>query len=237
MPFWIKDSAAQAGMTPTLPAAQEYFRRVREKIEAACQNGRLQCKQHGSGVVPPFELRWTRAYIHEFLRLLGLALVPVPNTVAVPVSRFNVSPDLGRIYQAVTMTDYFDTLRESNSADQGERLYVNPLRDWRSGMVLPYQMIAALLLVLSAPALLFRWTIAKVPPDIFLWAATIFYSFTAVRLGALAYLATFFGPFNSRILFSTHVVALIFAPVLIANAVLAWRAGRRGAGAGAAASG
>ena len=225
MPFWIKDAAAQAGLTPTLPAAQAYFRRVRERIEAACAAGRLKCEDRGGGIVPPFELRWTRAYAQEYVRLLGMVLVPRPNTVTEPPSRFNVSPELGRIYQAVTMTDNFDAEREARLAEDGARLYQNPLAPLRAAIALPLQLLAALLLAASLLALVYRWLRCRIlPPDAFLWLATVWYAFAAVRLAALAYIATFFGPFDARVLFSTYTVGLILAPLLLIEALRARRA-------------
>ena len=67
MPFWIKDEAFRAGLTPSLPQAQAYFRRIRADIERACVEGRLRCVGKGAAMVPPMELRWARAYVGESL--------------------------------------------------------------------------------------------------------------------------------------------------------------------------
>lgn len=225
MPFLIKDVAAEAGLTPTLPAAQAYFQRVRERIEAACAAGRLKCEDRGSGIVPPFELRWTRGYVQELAQLLGMLLLPRANTVGEPRSRFTVSPELGRIFQAVTMTDNFDAERETRLGEDRDRLYRNPLAPLRTVIALPLQLLAALLLVASLPALAYRWLRCWVlPPDAFLWLATMWYAYVAVRLAALAYIATFFGPFDWRVLFSTYTVGLILAPLLLVDALRARRA-------------
>ncbi|MGH8222557.1 MAG: hypothetical protein ACREQZ_06250, partial [Woeseiaceae bacterium] len=79
MPFWIKEQAYQAGLTPSLPAAQAYFRRVREGIEQACAQGSLRCTPAGEGLVPPMELRWTRALVGEWFRLARTTLAPDPH--------------------------------------------------------------------------------------------------------------------------------------------------------------
>lgn len=224
MPFWIKDAAADAGLTPTLPAAQAYFRLVRERIEAACSAGRLKCADRGAGFLLPFELRWTRAYVQTLGHVLGMALVPQPNTISEPAVRFKVSTELGRMYQAVTMTNGFDALRETSLSDDGGRLAPNPLAPLRTTMVVPFQLLAALLLVASLAALVYRWARSgALPPGPLLWIATVFYVFTALRVSALAYVGITLGPFDPRIVISSHVVALVFAPLLM---VEAWRAHR-----------
>ena len=78
MPFWIKDEAFNAGLTPNLAATQDYFLRVRTDIESACAAGRLRCTPNGQGFLPPMELRWTRAYVGEAYRLLRMTLTPEP---------------------------------------------------------------------------------------------------------------------------------------------------------------
>jgi hypothetical protein len=45
----IKDAAWEAGVTPDLPKAQEFFRAAREDIERACREGRLTCRPDGNG--------------------------------------------------------------------------------------------------------------------------------------------------------------------------------------------
>lgn len=224
MPFWIKDAAADAGLTPTLPAAQAYFRLVRERIEASCGAGRLKCADRGHGILLPFELRWTRAYVQTLWHILGMALVPQPNTISEPAIRFKVSTELGRMYQAVTMTSGFDALRETSLADDDGRLAPNPLAPLRTSMAVPFQLLAALLLVASLAALAYRWARAgALPPGPLLWIATVFYVFTALRVTALAYVGLSLGSFDPRIVISSHIVALLFAPLLM---VEAWRAHR-----------
>lgn len=229
MPFWIKDAAADAGLTPTLPAAQTYFRLVRERIEASCSAGRLQCVDRGQGFLPPFELRWTRAYVQEFKHLLGMAIAPHPDKIAYPMVRFKFSTELGRTYRAVTMTHGFDALGESGLTGEGGRLVPNPLAPLRAAMRVPFQLLAALVLVASLAALAYRWARSDaLPPGPLLWIATVFFVFAAIRMAALAYVGIRLGPFDPRIVFSTYVVALVFAPLLLLEAMRAHRAWLQG---------
>ena len=233
MPFWIKDAAFLAGKTPDLPAAQAYFRRIREGIEAACAAGRLTCRDTGAGFLPRFELRWTRAYVHALMGVAGMGVMPAANPVHASPARFNVAPELGRVYQAVTMTDHFDSQLETSHAGAGGRLFGNPLAGLRPAITLPFQVLAALLLVFSFAALAFRWLrVGAHPPDALLWISTVFYAFILLRVAALAYAATYMGPFDPRVMFSNHIVALMLAPLIFSQAWRVRRAALPGAASG-----
>jgi hypothetical protein len=118
MPFWIKDAAFQAGLTPDLPQAQEFFRQARLDIEKACQDGRLQCRNRGTGLFPPFELRWTRAYVHEWRGIMKMMMQTGFQIPGQPPSTYPVDVEYGRMYQMVTMTHHYDTLLQfSNQAE------------------------------------------------------------------------------------------------------------------------
>ena len=218
--FWIKDGAAQAGLTPTLPDAQAYFREIREGIEAACSAGRLKCRPWGTGLMAPFELRWTRAYVHALLHLGGMALLPEVTSIEKPPARFNVAVELGRQYQAVAMVDYFDSLRETSLADESGRLFRNPLAPLRVALVGPYQVTMAILLVCSIFALAYCWLVPDVPrASATLWFVTVLFVYSVLRLMALAYVSTFLGPFDSRMVLSTYVLSSFVAPLSIVEAL------------------
>lgn len=126
MPFWIKGAAFQAGLTPDLSRAQEFFRQARLDIEKACQDGRLQCRNRGTGLIPPFELRWTRAYVHEWRGIMKMMMQPgfqIPDEPPVPV---NV--EFGRVYQVVTMTHHYDTLLQVSNQDKAWKNYPQNLQ-------------------------------------------------------------------------------------------------------------
>src|SRR5512143_1663892 len=72
MLFWIKDAAFEAGLTPDAVSAQKFFRQARLDIERACGDGRLTCRDKGQGLMPRFELRWTRAYLKELRALVEM---------------------------------------------------------------------------------------------------------------------------------------------------------------------
>jgi hypothetical protein len=127
MPFWIKDAAFQAGLTPDLPTAQEYFRNVRLDIEMACKDGRLQCKDKGTGLIPPFELRWTRAYVQECLGIMKMIMQPDIRVPGQPPSTYPVDANYGRMYQEVTMTHHYDTLLQASNQDEAWKSYSQDL--------------------------------------------------------------------------------------------------------------
>jgi len=228
MPFWIKDGAAAAGLTPTLVAGQRYFRRVRKAIEAACARGALKCTDRGSGFIPPFELRWTRALVHAFGAVLEMTLAPNPNTMSAPPVLYNVSVSLGRIFQAVTMTDHFDTLAQTSAVDApAQPGYRNPLAGWRVPLARLYRPLAAALIALGLVAVVLRWTlyphVAEAP---LFWFGALFFAFAALRLAALADVSVFLGPFDPRIMFSTYTGALLVSPAAVADLIRARRASR-----------
>jgi hypothetical protein len=219
MPFWIKDAAFSAGLAPDLVTAQKYFRGVREHIEEACRSGRLKCTSRGAGLLPPFELRWTRAFVAELRRLLGMLLIPLPDGLGGPGTDRNTYPELRRVAQTVTM-DVTDTKTQLGSKPAAAPLVADAFVGWRWAMLTPYLVIAAIVLALGLPALFYCWTAPAVhPPSVLLWVVTVFFAYSAARLLALTYVATFFGPFDPRIIFSTYTAALIFCSATIAEAV------------------
>lgn len=219
MPFWIKDAAFSAGLTPNLVAGQQYFKGVREHIEEACRSGRMKCSSRGTGLLPPFELRWTRAFVTEFTRLLGMVRNPLPEGLGGPGTDRNTYPELRRMVQTVTM-DVTETKMQVGLKTAGAPLVADAFVGWRWAMMTPHLVIASMVLVLGLLALFYCWAAPAVhPPSVLLWVVTVFFAYSAARLLALTYVATFFGPFDPRIIFSTYTAALIFCPVAIAEAV------------------
>lgn len=219
MPFWIKDAAFSAGLTPNLVAGQQYFKGVREHIEEACRSGRIKCTSRGTGLLPPFELRWTRAFVTEFTRLLGMVRNPLPDGLGGPGTDRNTYPELRRMAQTVTM-DVTETKMQMGLKTAVAPLVADVFVGWRWAMMTPHLVIASMVLVLGVLALFYCWAAPTVhPPSVLLWVVTVFFAYSTARLLALTYVATYFGPFDPRIIFSTYTAALIFCPVAIAEAV------------------
>ena len=229
MPFWIKDAAGELGLTPDLETGQQYFRRVRERIEEACRSGKLRCQYRGSGLIPPFELRWTRAYLEELSVLAMMTLSPNPNTVTDPTVLYNVPLRLGRIFQAVAMTSHFDARAQTGAKDaQALRPFHNALAGWRGPWERIFRPLAALLLVLGMVALTCRWVLfPNVAETPLLLIATLFFAFAAFRLAVLSYVAVYFGDFDPRLVFATYTGAILLAPVAITDLVSAYQMSRQ----------
>lgn len=217
MPFWIKDSAAAAGLTPDLRSAQRYFREVREKIETLCGRGELACRAKGDGLLPPMELRWTRAFLLELRRVLWMAIYPDPHTLVEPPATYRVPLEIGRIYQLITMTSGFDTLAQFGMSVGGDRPAIkNPLAPLRLLISIVMRLLGAFLIVAGLWVLVWRWVMyPKVPFSAVFWLGAVFWSFSILRMLALGYVAVFFGPFEPRIVFSTYTVALALSCFLI----------------------
>jgi hypothetical protein len=215
MLYWIKDEAFRAGFTPSLPAAQDYFRRVRLGIEKACAAGKFGCTDRGQGFLRPLELRWTRAYVAEGFRLARMALVPDINFKWPGPESGEVPEELVRKYRAVTLTDGSPARRPSNSS---------MLVGFRNALVAPYQAVAALLLVAALAALAVRlWVADRAPLPPIALLGVVAGLYMLFRLAALTYVAVFLGPFVSRIVFSTYALSVIIAVPFIVETVLAWR--------------
>jgi hypothetical protein len=206
MPIWIKDAAYLAGLTPTLPAAQDYFRRMREEIERACEHGALRCTPKGDGLVAPMELRWTRALVGEAWALIKMVLVPDPYLRRVSYLTYDMPPEIAAAFRFVTM-----------SKDLSSDRYAWPA-------VSLFQTIAALLLLGAFATLLQRlWNYDRVPLDPLALVSAVVGLYFLARLAVLCYLTVFMGPLVPRFVFSTYAVGLLLALPLVAQGVIAWR--------------
>ena len=225
MLFWIKDSAFEAGLTPDLPTAQAFFGKAREEIERACREQRLRCTPRGSGLVPPIELRWTRAFVTEWWRLAKTAFSPAPNVVVSPPVIYPVQNDLGRVYQAVTMTDYFDTERQRSFKEvPARRPYVSPLGYLRDRLGEPYQQVMTWVSVAALAALLVG-LVSRGGQGLSAFAvvAVVFVGFLVLRLSAVAYVAVYMGAFDPRMMFSTYALLVLIAVPLLVEGTTALR--------------
>lgn len=225
MPFWVKDVAFQAGLTPDLPTAQEYFRAARLDIERACSEGRLKCAPKGNGLIPPFELRWTRAYVKEWFMLMGMTLIPYIDYPKTEPLIFSVDPNYGRIVQVVTMTHQFDTLLEmSRNPPVSAPRYKNSMAEWRDYIMIAYHRYGIFLEIAGLLALLLRlrlWKVVPLSPLSYVAAVVTGYAFA--RQTALAHVAVYMGYFDPRLIFSIYSVALLIAPLIIVEGITTLR--------------
>lgn len=276
--FWIKDAAFQAGLTPTLPAAQAYFNKARMEIEDACRKGKLACRNKGGGLLPTFEIRWTRALLQEMLGILKMMTMPGIGIVPIPPPTFPVDVDYGRMYQVVTMTHHYDSqLQAENNAEtwknQPQNLYlslkywlrypdiainndfgpqaggsvtgaevhyqrhgrhegrlwqdvkskdssalqlISPIESWKARILVMYEKFGLVLELLGMLAFLVRifiWRVCPLSPLV--WIVLIFTVFTGLRLLALSYVSVYMGGLDMRLFFSTYVIAILIAPLII----------------------
>jgi hypothetical protein len=215
MPFWIRDQAHNAGMTPSLIEGQDYYREVREAIALACASGRLECTPKGDSLIPPMEIRWTRAYIAEAWRLAKMAVAPDPNTVATPTAADNVSRDLTRMFGEVTMSHRF-----AINASTGPTRFNGGT--WRVAIAKPYRVAAAILLMAALIFLAVRlWVADRRAPGALALIGIIFGLYCLIRLAALSYVAVYMGPFDPRMVFSIYAAAVLLALPFIAETIIA----------------
>jgi len=278
--FWIKDAAFEAGLTPTLPGGQAYFRRVRLEIERACQEGRLKCRDRGQGLIPPFELRWTRAFLQEMTGVLHMMTMPRIAVVGTAPPTYSVDAELGRVYQMVTMTHQYYSELETNMDETwnnqpkdlylslkywlrypdvainqvfgvkagGEQMgaqahyqrhgqhegrvwqepaggadqasgFVSPIESWKVQILIKsYEELGWVIEIFGALAFLLRLSLwRRAPLSPLMWVALMFTLFTGVRVLALSYVSVYIGRLDVRLFFSTYVVVLLMAPLIIAD--------------------
>lgn len=228
MQFWIKDAAWEAGLTPDLPKAQEFFRSAREDIERACGEGRLKCNPNGSGLLPPFNLKWTRAYVREFFTLLAMTAVPDPNFPVTGLDRREVDATFGRVFQFVTMTHDFDAQAHAKGVGVAMPRYASPLASWRSTIDDIYRILAPGIVLLTVAAFAARLALWRsIPPCALSLTAAIFVGYTLIRIAALSYVAVYLGKFDDRLVFATHSLILLIGFFVVADAVSAARAAKR----------
>jgi hypothetical protein len=226
--FWIKDAAWEAGLTPTLPEAQKFFRAARVDIERACGEGRLKCTPNGSGLFPPFELKWTRAFVREFLGILAMAAAPNPYLLATAPERYDVDTNFGRMVQFVTMTPDFDAAANAVRETTARPRYVSPLSNWRESIGDLYKLFAAALSLLTMAAVVVRIALWRsVSPNAISILTAIFTGYTVIRLMAISYVGIYYGhELGDRFMYSTHSFLLLISFLAIADATNAARVAR-----------
>ncbi|MFY9314132.1 MAG: hypothetical protein WAO95_01075 [Burkholderiales bacterium] len=208
--FWIKDAAFQAGLTPSLPEAQAYFRAVREDIERACSDGRFRCVRNGNGVIPPPELRWTRAYLAELRRMTAM-LFPrgfeSGDQSAIPPT---APPPLARAFATLT---HAESASYFGSWAPGAKAALSGAREW---VAWAYSLLANIVVgaaVVAFTLALMRGFARRQPVVGMALGITLLYVF--VRIAALAYVAVYMGHYEPRMIFTAYAAMLFVAPVMI----------------------
>jgi hypothetical protein len=211
MIWWIKQSAAEAGLTPTLLSGQAYFRGVREQIDALCASSALACKRNGDGMFPPFELRWSRAYLEELQRIISLLLLPSIEVISHDAQPVNGAKGLVSVYQQITMTSVTENSTFDHENINGMVLG-RVLSEWRATIGFISGLVITAVIILASIALLWRWAMyPNVPLSPIFLLCSIFWIYSIFRILALAYVAVFFGPYESRIIFSTYTGLIILS--------------------------
>ena len=207
LPFWIKDAAYDAGLTPDLPSGQAYFRTVREDIATACASGRLACVPKGGGLIPPFELRWTRSFVQETGRLAQMLAWPEHSVRQIPTSVHG--PKLNALFADVTGGAVKAAPASLPAAEDEPGFW--PI--FRSAYGL-----AAVALIAGAlgACLLCAWTRVDLPRGALTVSIGAFAAYIVVRLGALSYIAITMGRYDPRMVMSSHILLVFVAPCIIA---------------------
>lgn len=200
MPWWVKQASAEAGLTPTLVAGQEYFKSIREQIEALCQQSHLRCRFSGEGIIPPMEFRWFRSYIQEFSRIAAMLIYPKVSVVSASDQPVNASRDLVERYQHVTMTSVTE-----NPLPDRVTLVGTLQAELRGTFAVMGAFLNGLAVIVGMVTIIWRGIMyPSVPVTPIYLLCLAFFGYSLIRLLALAYVAVFLGPFEPRIVFSTY---------------------------------
>lgn len=197
----VKNAAAEVGRTPTLSEGQNYFKSIRNQVEALCTSGELRCLPNGNSILPPMQLRWFRAYLQNLGMLIEMAFYPSVEVISSDDMSINAASSLVEIYQQVTMTSVTHNPKLNNVPSEINH-FQSQFRTTISSLIFH---INGLVIFLGSIALIWRLVMypnIKFGPLYTICAAFWIYSF--VRLLALAYVALFFGPFEPRMIFSTY---------------------------------
>jgi hypothetical protein len=212
LPFWIKDAAYLAGLTPDLRSAQAYFQAVREDIEAACIGGRLTCVPKGEGLVPPFELRWTRAFVGEARNILRHLLLPDWDERQSLVTEHG--PKVEEAFASVTRSAVSSGPR---SQDDTAHMYQAP---WIERLRPVYNITSVALITCAlGTCLAALWVFGGLPPNPLSISAAVLGAYLLARLIALAYLAVYMGRYDLRMMMSSHILLVSLSPCIIAVAL------------------
>jgi hypothetical protein len=223
MPFWIKDAAFTAGLTPTQSQAQRYFQQIREAIEAACAQRRMHCAPKGDSLVPPMELRWSRAWFTEVSRIATMILLPRPEVGMSRHTAVGMPSELARELMAVTLSTHHVRIPSTNGLYENSENPVDSLQSRLEAIItLPVRYGTALLITLAIVLGLYRactgpphsWSAIEV-------SALVLGGYLLIRLAILGWVAVFMGPLDYRIALSSHILCVAFAlPILAQQAIL-----------------
>ena len=217
MPWWVKRASAEAGLTPTLPAAQAYFKSIREQIENLCGSKKLSCRASGQGIIPPMELRWFKAYLQELSRITFMLFYPKVELVTWNAQPVNAASSLAGKYQFVTMTsvaanppiDHKSTVSALQAESRGTLAFIDAI-------------FISITIFFSTLAIVWRWAmypgVALTP---LYQLCAVFWAYSLLRMLALAYVAVFFGRFEPRIVFSTYTGFAILGILAIWDSIQA----------------
>ena len=216
MPWEVKKAAADVGRTPTLKEGQNYFKSVRKKVESLCASGELRCQPNGDGILPPMELRWFRAYYENFVLLIGMSIYPSVDVISSDDMPVNAARRLVEIYQQVTMTSVTENAQPDALASKFSKLR-SQLRSLIANLVMHFNGLAILLGSVALIWRLIMYPNVKVGPLYLICA--VFWTYSIIRLLALTYVAVFFGPFEPRMIFSTHITLGVLSIFVIWDSI------------------
>ena len=103
----FREAVCRAGHCESAATAADYYRRLADEINTACEGNRLECLASSSSMMPP----WRDEYLGPLIRALGHALV-----VLTTYEGFNASPDLS-VGPEELLTTFRDLTRDRLSPD------------------------------------------------------------------------------------------------------------------------
>ena len=212
--FWIKDSAYDAGLTPSLVQAQEYFRLAREDIEIACKDGRLTCIPQGQGYIPPLELKWLRAYTFEFFKIISMSIQPEQALYSKVNTDVKIDNNVINLFSKFAFND---ELIIANQSEINVAL-LNLMKKFTELMLAFYSLFSISIIILAFICWILLVKIKlNNSNNIVLWLGALGYGYCFTRIVALSYLAVFMGRYESRMIFPIYTTLMLISPIFILN--------------------
>ncbi|HRK09312.1 MAG TPA: hypothetical protein PLZ57_16205 [Pseudobdellovibrionaceae bacterium] len=203
--FWLKDSAFYAGKTPNLLMSQGYFRFLREKIEALCIDGVLNCREQGSGLIRPPSLRWMRPLFVEWLGTWEMTLWP---NAVLPSHFKDVTTDATTVRQFRRVVSSEKSFLELISPSLQSTLHplLTSLRGWiHQSLTRLTSWILVLCLMSLVLVLIFPSRFDSRHLKLF---AVFWFGFYFARNWALAHVSVTMGALDHRLYFGPHLLLI-----------------------------
>jgi hypothetical protein len=209
-PFWLKEIAAAVHQPTSLLDSEAYLARLADAVEAACSDGRLECHGNVRGLLPRFELRWTRAAWTEAIAAVQMMILPSVDTSANTTSADSLKPGQASIFSLILAQPI--RARSLRGADSVPDL---PAHVTNAGLIAILRIIASIMAIAAMVFGAFAVISGQRGPLNWLWLVIAI--FASTRLLALTYVSIFMGRLDPRLYFGMHVLLVMCGAIALSS--------------------